>query len=318
MKKWDVFVFGDINVDLLVPNVNRLPPAGEEWEVPVMETAPGGGAALFALGLARLGMKPVFLGRVGDDLYGNYLKRYMEETGVDISLLETGTDARTGISISFTDDRDRSFLTFRGDCKVPDIEDISPAQVSQARHIHLTGYSESVNHQAYLAFLQKLRRETDVTVSFDVGWDSTGEWSKRIYELFPYLDVLLMNETESLHYSRKETAREAALDFASEGCMAVIKLGRKGSLCCRDGQVRSREGFSVTAVDTTGAGDSFNAGFVYGFLKGEEPETALCLGNGCGALSCTGLGGNTMFPTLEKLRAFIETQKNQQLRNWKQ
>lgn len=311
MKKWDVFVFGDINVDLLVPNVKRLPPGGEEWEVPTMETATGGGAALFALGLARLGMKPVFLGRVGDDLYGDYLRKYMEETGVDTSLLETGQNAKTGISISFTDDRDRSFLTFRGDCKTPAIGDVSMEQVSQAGHIHLTGYVESVNHEEYLAFLQRLRRETDVTVSFDTGWDSTREWSPRIYELFPYLDVLLMNETESLHYSRKASVSEAALDFASRGCLAVVKMGKRGSLCCRDGRIWSREGFSVTAVDTTGAGDSFNAGFVYGFLKGMEPEAALELGNGCGALSCTGFGGNAMFPTQERLRAFIEAQSRQ-------
>lgn len=311
MKKWDVFVFGDINVDLLVPDVNRLPPSGEECEVPVMETAPGGGAALFALGLARLGLKPVFLGSVGDDFYGGYLKNYMEETGVDLSLLEVKPKARTGISISFTDKQDRCFLTFRGDCRVPDIGAVSMEQVSQARHIHLTGYSASVNHEAYLDFLRQLRGETDVTVSFDVGWDSTEEWSPGIYELFPYLDVLLMNETECLHYSRAASVREAALDFASRGCMAVIKLGKKGSLCCRDGQIWRREGFSVTAVDTTGAGDSFNAGFVYGFLNDEEPETALELGNGCGALSCTGLGGNTMFPTREKLYKFIGRSKLQ-------
>ena len=309
MKKWDVFVFGDVDIDLLAPGVNRQPPAGEEWEVPVMETAPGGGAALFALGLARLGMHPVFLGRVGDDLYGQYLRSYMEETGVDISLLEVRPNAKTGITISFTDDRDRSFLTFRGDCKVPDIGDISMEQVAQAGHIHLTGYVESVNHEEYLSFLQRLRKETDVTVSFDTGWDSTGAWSPRIYELFPYLDVLLMNETESIHYSRKETAREAAQDFAARGCMAVVKMGKKGALCCRAGKVWTKAGFSVEAVDTTGAGDSFNAGFVYGFLKGLDPDSALELGNGCGALSCTGLGGNTMFPGWDRLQAFIKAQK---------
>lgn len=305
MKKWDVFVFGDVNIDLLVPDVSKLPPPGEEWEIPLMETTPGGGAALFALGLARLGMKPVFLGSVGDDCYGSFLRNYMEETGVDLSLLEVQPRTKTGISISFTDQKDRSFLTFRGGCKVPDISEISMEQVSCARHIHLTGYAEAANHEAYLAFLQQLRSRMDVTVSFDVGWDSTGKWSTRIYELLPYLDVLLMNETECLHYSNAASAREAALDFASRGCMAVIKLGKKGSLCCRDGEIWSREGFSVNAVDTTGAGDSFNAGFIYGFLQGEDPETALKLGNGCGALSCTGLGGNTTFPTREKLYEFI-------------
>lgn len=227
MKKWDVFVFGDINIDLLVPNVSSLPAPGEEWEVPVMETMPGGGAALFALGLAKLGLKPVFLGAVGDDFYGSYLRDCMERTGVDGALLETLAGEQTGISISFTDQQDRCFLTFRGGCGTPDIRRISMEQVSQARHIHLTGYAEAVNHEAYLSFLKALRRDTDVTVSFDVGWDSTGEWSRRIYELFPYLDVLLMNETECLHYSGKSTAREAALDFASRGCMTVIKPDRK-------------------------------------------------------------------------------------------
>lgn len=192
---------------------------------------------------------------------------------------------------------------------MPDIGEVSLEQVSCARHIHLTGYAEAQNHDAYLAFLQRLRRETDVTVSFDVGWDSSGEWSRRIYELFPYLDVLLMNETECLHYSGKSTAREAALDFAENGCLAAIKLGKKGALCCRDGQIFVREGFSVPVVDTTGAGDSFNAGFVYGFLTGADPETALDLGNGCGALSCTGLGGNVMFPTLEGLQDFLKSRR---------
>ena len=307
MKKWDVFVFGDINIDLLIPGVSSLPPAGEEWEVPRMRTEPGGGALLFALGLAKLGMKPVFLGSVGEDIYGDYLKSSMEKAGVDLSLLETRPGARTGISISFTDDKDRCFLTYRGGCRVPDIGEVSLEQVSCARHIHLTGYAEAQNHDAYFAFLQRLRRETDVTVSFDVGWDSSGEWSRRIYELFPYLDVLLMNETECMHYSGKSTAREAALDFAENGCLAAIKLGKKGALCCRDGQIFVREGFSVPVVDTTGAGDSFNAGFVYGFLTGADPETALDLGNGCGALSCTGLGGNVMFPTLEGLQDFLKS-----------
>ena len=91
--------------------------------------------------------------------------------------------------------------------------------------------------------------------------------------------------------------------------MAVVKMGKKGALCCRAGKVWTKAGFSVEAVDTTGAGDSFNAGFVYGFLKGLDPDSALELGNGCGALSCTGLGGNTMFPGWDRLQAFIKAQK---------
>ncbi len=311
MKNWDVFVFGDINVDLLVPGARMIPPAGAEWEIPLMETAAGGGAALFALGLAKLGMRPAFFGRVGGDLYGRYLVDCLEKAGVDTSLLEVFPRKKTGVSISFTDSRDRSFLTFRGGCPAPEPAEVPLASVARARHIHLTGYAGAENHAAYLAFLRALRRETDVTVSFDVGWDASGAWDRCIYELFPYLDILFMNETECLHYSKKASAEEAAREFAACGCMAVIKLGKKGSLCCRDGCIATRKGFFVNAVDTTGAGDSFNAGFVYGFLNGETPEGALMLGNGCGALSCTEYGGNTGFPTRDRLTEFIREQNKE-------
>ena len=73
-KKWDVFVYGDVNIDLVVPGVERLPEPGTEVDVPVMETFVGGGAALFALGLAKLGLTPVFQGSVGRDMYGAYIR----------------------------------------------------------------------------------------------------------------------------------------------------------------------------------------------------------------------------------------------------
>lgn len=305
MKKWDVFVYGDINVDVLVPNTDTLPPGGEEWDVPVMETMPGGGAALFAMGLAKLNLHPVFQGTLGGDCFGHYLLDCMKSVGVDTELLEVSPEKKTGISISFTNEKDRSFLTFRGTNAELDFGQLPMEQVRRARHIHVTGYSGSKTHDQYLTLLKKLKKETDVTVSFDLGWDDSGEWNPAIRELFPYIDVLFMNETECIHYGRTKTAKEAAIEFAGFGPLTVIKLGKKGSLAVKDGQVYHKEGFKVSVVDTTGAGDSFNAGFLYGFLKGAGVEESLCFGNGCGALSCTGLGGNTAFPTEEKLLEFV-------------
>lgn len=305
MKKWDVFVYGDINVDVLVPNTDTLPPGGEEWDVPVMETMPGGGAALFAMGLAKLNLHPVFKGALGGDCYGHYLFDCMKSVGVDTELLEVNPEKKTGISISFTNERDRSFLTFRGTNADIDFGQIPMEQVKDARHIHVTGYCGSRKHDQYLTLLKKLKKETDVTISFDLGWDDSGEWNPAIRELFPYIDVLFMNETESIHYGRTKTAEEAAKEFAGYGPLTVIKLGKKGSLAVKDGQVYHKEGFTVSVVDTTGAGDSFNAGFLYGFLRGAAVEESLRFGNGCGALSCTGLGGNTAFPTEETLLQFV-------------
>ena len=262
-KKWDVYVYGDVNIDIVIPGVEKFPEPGQEDEVSVMETFVGGGAALFTLGVGKLGLRPVFQGEVGDDCYGELIRSKFRESHVDDSLLAVSKELKTGISLSFTNEKDRSFLTYRG-----------------------TNEKISISN---------------------VGWDSTGEWKPEIRDLFPYIDVLFMNETEAEHYGRKESAEEAAREFARTAGMAVIKMGKKGSIAVKDGTLYQAAPYTVEAVDTTGAGDSFNAGFVYGFLRGKTMEECLKCGNGCGALSVTALGGNTGFPTEEKLEAFIRS-----------
>lgn len=306
-KKWDVYVYGDINSDLVIPNVEKFPEPGQEDEVDVMETFVGGGAALFTLGIGKLGLRPVFQGTIGDDCYGRMILEELEKQNVDTVLLKVSREQKTGISISFTNERDRAFLTMRGTNALLDVSKVNIEEVKKARHIHVTGYAGSVNHDAYLKFLRQVKEQTEATVSFDVGWDSTEEWKKEIYNLFPYIDVLFMNETEAIHYGRKETAREAGSDFAKYCPVVALKLGSKGSMAFENGKMYQKERYCVKAVDTTGAGDSFNAGFIYAYLSGKSVEECLACGNGCGALSVTALGGNTGFPVEEELWNFIHS-----------
>ncbi|MBQ2546638.1 MAG: carbohydrate kinase family protein [Clostridia bacterium] len=304
-KKWDVFVYGDVNIDLVVPGVETLPDPGTEVDVPVMETFVGGGAALFALGIAKLGLTPVFQGSVGRDMYGVYIRNLFRELGVDDSLLTDHAAKKTGISISFTTERDRCFLTYRGTNEGLSLKNMNLSALPDARHVHVTGYEGTQNHAEYLDMLRKIKALGDVTVSFDVGWDGSGEWYEGIFELLPMIDVLFMNETECLHYTREADAETGAKKLAEGAGMAVIKLGKAGSMAVKDGRVFRAPGYRVEAVDTTGAGDSFNAGFVSGFLRGLPVEDCLRYGNGCGALSVTKLGGNTGFPRLNELEDFI-------------
>lgn len=304
-KKWDVYVYGDVNVDLMIPGVTALPKPGTEQTVPYMETFVGGGAALFALGEGKLGLSVVFQGAVGNDVYGGMIKRQLEMTGVDTALLEQRETDRTGISLSFTDERDRCFLTYQGPNARLHMDNVLMEQVGRASHIHVTGYAGAERHEEYFRLLKRIKTETDTTISFDVGWDASGEWTAKIYELLPYIDVLFMNETESVHYSRRESAKEAAEDFAAHCRIVVIKLGSKGAIAFENGVFSQAAAFRVQAVDTTGAGDSFNAGFIYGFLRGKTVEESLRCANGCGALSVTAFGGNTAFPTEEALKAFL-------------
>ncbi len=307
-KKWDVYVYGDVNIDIVIPGVEKFPEPGQEEEVPVMETFVGGGSALFALGIGKLGLRPVFQGEIGDDCYGEFIRRKFREGNVDQSLLRTSSTEKTGISLSFTNEHDRCFLSYRGTNAKIRIEEVDLAQAAQANHIHVTGYAGEANHDSYLKFLKKVKADTGASVSFDVGWDPTGVWKPEIYELFPFIDILFMNQTEAAHYSRMSSPQETAADFARHCGTSVIKMGKMGSIAARgSGQYRAAS-CQVEAVDTTGAGDSFNAGFIYGFLKGKSVEECLKCGNGCGALSVTALGGNTGFPDERRLMEFIAAQ----------
>jgi ribokinase len=305
MKKWDAFIYGDVNVDIVIPGVEHFPLPGQEDVVDVMDTYVGGGAALFTLGLGKLGLHPVFQGTIGDDCYGRLIMEEFKQKNVDNSLLTISDKNKTGISLSFTNEKDRSFLTYRGTNDEIDIETVQLEHVKEARHIHVTGYSGSKNHIRYLNLLKKVKEE-DITVSLDVGWDDTGEWYQGIYELFPYIDVLFMNETEAIHYGRKDCALEAIADFSNYCSLVVAKLGKNGSIAITGGKEYAAKPYKVTALDTTGAGDSFNAGFISAFIKGKTIEECLKYGNGCGALSVTAYGGNTAFPTEERLLEFIK------------
>lgn len=304
-KRWDVYVYGDVNIDLVVPDVAQLPPPGVEQDVAVMDTFVGGGAALFALGIAKLGLKPVFQGSVGRDMYGSYIRDVFAELGVSCELLTVRDDCNTGISISFTNASDRCFLTYRGTNQDLSLSRMNVDQLAHARHVHITGYEGRKNHAEYSAMLERIAGLGDVTVSFDVGWDTTGAWYEGIFELLPMIDVLFMNETECLHYARRDTVQEGAQRLAAHAGMAVIKLGSKGALAVRDEVSTFMPAYRVNAVDTTGAGDSFNAGFVYGYLRGLPMEDCLKCGNACGALSVTRLGGNTGFPFRADMERWI-------------
>lgn len=305
-KKWDVYVYGDVNIDLVVPGVENLPEPGSEVDVPVMETFVGGGAALFTLGLAKLGLTPVFQGSIGRDMYGEYIRNLFRELGVDDSLLLDSDTKKTGISISFTTEKDRCFLTYRGTNEGLSLKHMDLGQLPGAKHVHVTGYEGATNHAEYLDILTKIHEMGDVTVSFDVGWDMTGVWYEGIFDLLPMIDVLFMNETECQHYTRCEDIETGARKLAEKAGMAVIKLGKTGAMAIKDGEKYYAPAYKVQAVDTTGAGDSFNAGFIYGFLQGLPMEECLKCGNGCGALSVTKLGGNTGFPFRAELEKWIQ------------
>lgn len=307
MRIFDTVVIGDANIDLVVAGGSYDLQPGQEVLVDNIEMHVGGGAALFAISLAKLGVRVAFNGVLGDDSHGQYIRGRFAEYGIDTRMVETSKVHSTGISIAFNPGVDRSFITYWGSNMELQFDTLSVEQMAQGRHVHLTGYKGKRNHDSYLSLVKKLK-EVGVTLSCDVGWDDSGEWDKGVFEIMKYIDVFLMNETECFHYTGLENV-EDSLRYMSEFCShVVIKLGKNGAVSIKDGSIVRLPGYSVEAVDTTGAGDSFNAGYLFGFLSGKDVETSLRYGNACGALSVSAFGGSTNTPTLAELEEFIHRQ----------
>lgn len=308
MRKFDAVVIGDANIDLVVVGCNEVPQPGQEVFVDNMTMHVGGGAALFSVSLAKLGVRVAFNGVLGDDGYGQYIRDSFTKSGIDTRMIQTSKIHNTGISIAFNPDTDRSFITYAGSNAELRVDQLDLDFVAQGRHVHVTGYMGRRNHEQYMA-LGRALKEKGVTLSSDVGWDDSGEWDKGIFELMKLFDVFLMNETEALHYTGMDNIEDSLRSMGEYCGHVVVKLGEKGAMALKDGIITRLPGYSVEAVDTTGAGDSFNAGYLFGFLSGMDVTTSLSYGNACGALSVTAFGGSTGTPNRDGLMDFLRLQE---------
>ncbi|MDQ8734717.1 carbohydrate kinase family protein [Paenibacillus sp. LHD-38] len=310
MKTYDAVVIGDANVDLVITGCNELPLPGQEVFVRDMTIHVGGGAALFSITLAKLGKKLAFKGILGKDYYGQYILNQFHRYGIDTSYVKKSDLNQTGISIAINPERDRSFISYAGTNSELQLGQVAIEDLVLSKHVHITGYKGSVNHKEFMAIARELNR-SGITVSLDVGWDDTGEWYQGIFELMAWIDVLFMNETEAVHYTGCETIGESIPYLTDKNKNVVVKLGSKGAVSIMNGTATYCSGYNVEVVDTTGAGDSFNAGYIYGFLSGMPVKDCLVYGNACGALSVGAYGGSTGTVDLPTLEQFIEARQSE-------
>lgn len=308
MKKYDVMVVGDVNIDLIVEGCDSVPEPGREIRVKNIATNVGGGAALCAMGLSKLGLKTGFYGLFGNDIYSSFILNKFNECNIETYRGDVDENNHTGISIAIFGENDRAFITYDGPNSEFDVSNIDMDIAKLAGHIHVTGYKGRKNHDRYVEFVRKLK-EHGLTVSTDVGWDDTGEWYEGIYEFISLVDIFFINEVEAVNYTHSSDLN-TAINKLSKFCRVVaLKLGSNGSAAKSGSETAFEPAYEVEVVDTTGAGDSFNAGFIYGYLNGFKLDKCLRYGNACGALSTTKSGGNTGFPDILELERFMAENK---------
>jgi len=298
-KLFDLLVAGEINPDLILTG-DIEPVFGQaEKLIDSADLEVGSSSAIFACGAARLGLKVAFAGVCGDDFFGRFMLAEMTKRGIDISHIVVDPALQTGLSVILNRGGDRAILTHPGCIAALRAEQIPDDLLKKSRHLHMASYFLQTALQPGLPDLFTRAHTLGLTTSLDPNWDPSEEW-RNLDTLLRSVDVFLPNAAEAQSLSGAVTV-EAALDDLGRICSTVaIKLGEKGAIAVRAGQHARVPALAAAVVDTVGAGDSFDAGFLYGWLKGWSLEHALGLGAACGSLSTRAAGGTAAQPLLDE------------------
>jgi len=303
-----VLIVGELNIDMVVSGLNSLPILGQEILAETCRAVLGSSSAICAAGMARLGAEVDYIGKIGDDDRGRFVRRELDRLGVGTDHLIVDPDVATGITISLTFPADRAMVTYLGSISALTYREIDMSLLQGGRHLHVGSYYLQRALQPQMSELFTEAHEAGLTISLDTGCDPENQWRDgRILDLLRLVDVFLPNELEACAIAGTERVDDAARQLADLGPLVVVKRGAEGAMAVSaDGYVVQSTGFVVDAVDTTGAGDSFDAGCIYAYVLRQLPlDVALRMANACGALSTQGYGGTAAQATPEMLERFL-------------
>ncbi len=308
MKNIEVLAIGELNVDLILTGLGSMPIPGRELLAETCSLVMGSSTAICAAGLSKLGLKTSFVGKVGDDDYGRFATEALKSYSVDMSHLIVDRDIQTGITVSISsqDNKDRAMVTYLGAIDSLTTADVSMELLKQTQHIHVGSFFLQSSLRANLASLFQKAQTIGMTTSLDAGWDDSGNWDYGIKDVLSYTNIFLPNELEAEAISGKKDAKKAAESLAEICEICVVKCGPNGAIVSSKGETLSLPTYDAVVRDTTGAGDSFNAGFIFGYLKGFDLKKSTRIGNACGSVSVTKYGGASACASLEEAMSVIE------------
>ncbi len=300
-----ILVAGELNPDLVLASLTSSPEQGREVVARDFALRLGSSSAICASGLAKLGNDVAFLGKVGDDVFGRFCVDELAGAGVDVSLVRTDPLLPTGVTVSISD-RDRALVTYPGAMEGLRADEATDGLLARFRHLHVSAYFLQRELKPGLPSLFRRARALGLTTSLDPGHDPYNEWGDEIRDVYRDTSVLLLNELELRHTTASADIEQGLGRLATDSTIAVVKLGARGAAAAGAGGVIERTpAMEVSVRDTTGAGDSFNAGFLHAWLRGWSLARALRCGVVCGSLSTRGLGGCEAQPDATDLRQHL-------------
>lgn len=300
-----VLVVGEINVDLILQNYHAFPTLGREVLVDDFVMTLGSASALAATGLARLGVDVAFYSRVGRDPWGDFCLARMRAAGVDVEPVVRDAEIKTGVTVSISSPSDRALVTFPGSISAVTPAEVAGIEFESYSHLHLSSYFLQETLRPGVPDLFTRATAAGLTTSLDPGFDPDEQWDLRVEGLLRQVDVFLPNEVELRSLTGCQAVEEGLRRLRNGRTLTVAKLGASGAAALAGDRVCRVAPPAVDALDTTGAGDAFNAGFLRAWLHGAPLVQALQAGSFCGAMSTRGIGGSTTQATGPELDAYM-------------
>lgn len=304
-KLFDLIVVGEINPDLILSG-NVDPSFGQvEKVIDDAVLTIGSSSCIFACGAARLGLKVAFIGKIGQDEFGNFMVGQLTSYGIDTSGIIVDSKIKTGLSVILSRGNDRAILTYAGSITELMYQEINLAMIGKARHLHIGSYFLLEKLQPDIPGLFKLAHSNGLTTSMDTNFDPDEKWDSGIEAALEETDIFLPNQTELEAISGVLDHYQAMAKIAGENKIVAVKLGAQGGIAYYSGETVQAGAIPVQVVDTTGAGDSFDAGYIYGYLSNWGVRKSLQFACICGSLSTLKPGGTIGQPTFAEAISFM-------------
>lgn len=306
MKKFDISVAGEINLDLILYGLPQQMETERELLATGFAATLGSSSAILSHNAASIGAKVCFQTLVGPDEFGQMALERLRAAGVDTSATRKHETLQTGVTIMLPHGAERHMLTYPGTIEAFSGEHINVESLLEARHFHLSSlYLQKGLHPALPSLFKKLKEE-GLSISVDTNDDPDDQWGEPLQQILPYVDCFMPNESELLRMTRKDDVTSALQSLPRSIDIVVVKRGKQGATVRVGNNIDDVAGLQVTPVDTIGAGDSFDAGFLYAYLNGADPMTCAQAGNITGALSTQGTGGTEAFRNRQLRESFLK------------
>ncbi len=303
MPVYDVLVWGPIFCDLIFTGLPGFPVLGEELFADNL-TVDIGGSAIVANGLQRLGMKAGLVADLGNDPISQLMWNLLEAEALDLTLIRRHAQPLIQLSAALSYPEDRAFITrFQHPREALKLDDLLKRH--PCRHVHICSLLTALECTQAV----QIAHAHGATISLDPGWDAVKLKDPRLLKMVRGLDFFMPGRSELCHMAESEDREYAArmlFNQMSQGCL-IVKDGANGATAYvkPTREIIHTPAIPITPVETTGAGDAFDAGFLAAYLQGKSLSECMRLGAVCGGLTTTAPGGMIGFPELEEIETWL-------------